>query len=83
MTAVHQLEATLRSLKLGGMLDTLEVRLVQARAGELGHQEFPLILDDFGVRMFTDARADDRYELSHRGHQPLRARMPAPLSAPR
>jgi hypothetical protein len=33
MTAVHQLESTLRSLKLGGMLDTLEVRLVQARAG--------------------------------------------------
>ena len=37
MTAVHQLESTLRSLKLSGMLDTLEVRLVQARAGELGH----------------------------------------------
>jgi DNA replication protein DnaC len=44
MTAVHQLETTLRSLKLGGMLDTLDVRLVQARAGELGHQEFLQVL---------------------------------------
>jgi hypothetical protein len=27
----------LRALKLSGMLDTLDARLVQARAGELGH----------------------------------------------
>jgi DNA replication protein DnaC len=44
MTATHQLEATLRSLKLSGMLDTLEARLVQARAGELGHLEFLQVL---------------------------------------
>ena len=36
----HQLETTLRSLALSGMLDTLEVRLAQADAGELGHVEF-------------------------------------------
>jgi DNA replication protein DnaC len=36
----HQLETTLRSLALSGMLDTLEVRLTQANAGELGHVEF-------------------------------------------
>jgi DNA replication protein DnaC len=36
----HQLESTLRSLALSGMLDTLEVRLAQANAGELGHVEF-------------------------------------------
>jgi DNA replication protein DnaC len=36
----HQLETTLRSLKLSGMLDTLEVRLAQATAGELGYVEF-------------------------------------------
>jgi DNA replication protein DnaC len=36
----HQLETTLRSLALSGMLDTLEVRLSQAEAGELGHVEF-------------------------------------------
>jgi len=36
----HQLETTLRSLALSGMLDTLEARLAQAAAGELGHVEF-------------------------------------------
>lgn len=40
MTQVHQLESTLRKLKLSGMLETLEARLSQARAGELGHLEF-------------------------------------------
>jgi len=40
MTRTHQLETTLRSLKLSGMLDTLESRLAQAHAGELGHLEF-------------------------------------------
>jgi DNA replication protein DnaC len=40
VTRRHQLETTLRTLKLSGMLDTLEARLVQARAGELGHVEF-------------------------------------------
>jgi DNA replication protein DnaC len=35
----HQLEESLRKLKLHGMLDTLEVRLGQATAGELGHVE--------------------------------------------
>lgn len=42
--AVHQLESTLRSLKFSGMLDTLDARLVQARAGELGHQAFLQVL---------------------------------------
>lgn len=40
MTRRHQLETTLRTLKLSGMLDTLEARLAQARAGDLGHLEF-------------------------------------------
>lgn len=44
MTATHELMSTLRRLKLSGMLDTLEVRLDQARAGELGHLEFLQIL---------------------------------------
>ena len=44
MTRAHQLERTLRTLKLGGMLDTLEARLAQARAGELGHLEFLQVL---------------------------------------
>ncbi len=44
MTRPHQLEASLRSLSLSGMLDTLETRLAQAHAGELGHLEFLQVL---------------------------------------
>lgn len=44
MTRRHQLETTLRALKLSGMLDTLEARLGQAHAGELGHVEFLQVL---------------------------------------
>src|SRR5919201_1402143 len=44
MTQLHQLERTLRTLKLGGMLKTLDQRLAQARAGELGHLEFLEVL---------------------------------------
>jgi DNA replication protein DnaC len=36
-TALHD---SLRTLKLSGMLTTLDARLAQARAGELGHLEF-------------------------------------------
>ncbi len=35
----HHLEESLRKLKLLGMLDTLETRLAQAAAGDLGHIE--------------------------------------------
>jgi hypothetical protein len=44
VTQVHQLQTTLRTLKLSGMLDTLDARLDQARAGELGHLEFLQVL---------------------------------------
>ncbi|MHB8506522.1 MAG: IS21-like element helper ATPase IstB [Acidimicrobiales bacterium] len=44
MTRTHQLEASLRTLSLSGMLDTLEARLGQAQAGELGHLEFLEVL---------------------------------------
>jgi len=40
MTRRHQLETSLRTLGLSGMLDTLAARLAQAHAGELGHLEF-------------------------------------------
>jgi DNA replication protein DnaC len=39
--ALHQ---CLRALKLSGMLDTLDARLAQARAGELGHLDFLQVL---------------------------------------
>lgn len=44
MSRSHQLEVSLRSLRLSGMLDTLDARLAQAHAGELGHLEFLAML---------------------------------------
>ncbi len=44
MTRAHQLEAGLKTLGLSGMLDTLDARLGQAQAGELGHLEFLEVL---------------------------------------
>jgi DNA replication protein DnaC len=38
------LDKALRTLKLSGMLDTIEARLAQARAGELGHIDFLQVL---------------------------------------
>ena len=40
----NALTASLRALKLGGMLQTIDARLAQARAGELGHLEFLQVL---------------------------------------
>ncbi|MFI5042479.1 MAG: IS21-like element helper ATPase IstB, partial [Acidimicrobiales bacterium] len=59
MTRTHQLESSLRTLRLSGMLDTLEARVAQARAGELGHVEFlaTLCQDEIARR---DATAVDR-----------------------
>jgi len=44
MTRRHQLETSLKSLALSGMLDTLEARLAQTHAGDLGHLEFLQVL---------------------------------------
>ena len=38
------LNTALRTLKLSGMLETIEGRLAQARAGELGHIDFLQVL---------------------------------------
>ena len=43
----HELEAKLKLLKLGGMLQTLDVRRAEAESERLGHVEFlALLLDD-------------------------------------
>jgi DNA replication protein DnaC len=46
------LHAALRTLKLSGMLETLDARLAQARAGDLGHLDFLQVLchDEIGRR---------------------------------
>jgi DNA replication protein DnaC len=54
-----ELAPVLRSLRLTGMLDTLDARLAEARAGTLGHVEFLQVLcqDELARR---DAAAIDR-----------------------
>jgi DNA replication protein DnaC len=59
MTRAHQLEASLSALRLSGMLDTLEARLGQAQAGELGHLEFLQVLCEDEVTR-RDAAALER-----------------------
>src|SRR3954462_5599868 len=51
----NALTGALRTLKLGGMLQTLDARLHQAQAGELGHLEFlqVLCLDEISRRETT------------------------------
>jgi len=51
----NALTGALRTLKLGGMLQTLDARLAQARAGQLGHLEFlqVLCLDEISRRETT------------------------------
>ena len=44
ITDTNGLARALRTLKLSGMLATLEARLAQARAGDLGHLEFLQVL---------------------------------------
>ena len=59
MTRTHQLETSLKALNLSGMLDTLDARLAQTRAGELGHLEFlQALCEDEIVR--RDSAALDR-----------------------
>jgi DNA replication protein DnaC len=44
ITGTRGLAGALRTLKLSGMLATIDARLAQARAGELGHLEFLQVL---------------------------------------
>ncbi len=64
MTRRHQLETTLRTLKLSGRLDTLEARLAQAAAGELGHLEFLQVLceDEINRRDAASLARQARFE---------------------
>jgi len=64
----HQLETTLRSLKLSGMLDTLEVRLAQATAGELGYVEFLQVLCEDEVARRDTSGIARRVRAAHFEH---------------
>ena len=65
MTRTHQLQATLRTLKLGGMLDTLQQRLDQAHAGELGHLEFLQVLCEDEVNRRAAKALRERVRRAH------------------
>lgn len=69
-TDTNALNSALRTLKLSGMLSTLDARLAQARAGELGHLEFLQVLchDEIARR---DAAAIDRRTRRARFEQTL------------
>ena len=43
---IPALNESLRTLRLSGMLETLDARLAQARAGDLGHLDFLQVLCD-------------------------------------
>ena len=60
MTGAHQLDAALKTLRLSGMLDTLEVRLSQARTGQLGHLEFLQMLCEDEIARRDAAGLDRR-----------------------
>jgi DNA replication protein DnaC len=80
MTRPHQLDQTLRTLKLSGMLDTLDTRLAQATAGDLGHLEFlqALCEDEIARR---DAHAIGRRVRAARFEQPTTLKREEPVKA--
>lgn len=61
----HQLETILRALGLSGMLETLEARLHQAQAGELGHVEFLQVLCEDEVARRDAAGIERRVRAAH------------------
>ena len=65
MADIHQLEAKLRSLKLNGMLDTLNLRLGQAQKDNLGFIHFlEILLEDEGQHR-TNKRLSSRITKAH------------------
>jgi DNA replication protein DnaC len=60
VTRAHQLEVSLKALSLSGMLDTLEARVAQAHAGELGHLEFLQCLCEDEIARRDSAALDRR-----------------------
>ena len=65
MTRTHQLETSLKVLALSGMLDTLEARLAQAHAGELGHLEFLQCLCEDEITRRDAAALERRLRAAH------------------
>jgi DNA replication protein DnaC len=68
MTRTHQLETSLKALGLSGMLDTLDARLAQTRAGELGHLEFLQVLCEDEITRRDSAALDRRLRTARFEH---------------
>jgi hypothetical protein len=85
----HQLEEQLSKLKLNGMLETIEVRLAQASAGELGHVELIAARcadeaarrDSAGSSAASGRRASSSSLPSRTSTSPSTRRSPPPRSA--
>jgi DNA replication protein DnaC len=65
MSTHSQLAPVLRALKLTGMLDTLDARLAEARAGTLGHVEFLQVLCQDEVARRDAAAVARRLHAAH------------------
>jgi DNA replication protein DnaC len=64
-TADRQLGQVLRSLHLTGMLDTIEIRLAEARSGKLGHVEFLQVLCEDELARREAAAVTRRIRAAH------------------
>jgi len=89
--ADNGLRESLRTLKLSGMLETLDARLAQARGGELGHLEFLQVLcgDEIARRdqaVFTRrlrrARFDEQVTLTSASPRPAASWPNSPAATP-
>ena len=68
-TAERELGQVLRRLHLTGMLDTLEARLAEARAGRLGHKEFLEVLCQDELARRDAAAVTRRIRQAHFPHE--------------
>jgi len=65
MTDIHQLENKMRSLKLRGMLDTLDLRLSQAQKDSVGFIQFLELLLEDEVQCRANKRLASRISKAH------------------
>ena len=65
MNDIHQLESKMRSLRLNGMLDTLDLRLSQAQKDGLGFIQFLELLLEDEVQYRTNKRLASRVTKAH------------------
>jgi len=65
MADIHQLENKMRSLKLNGMLDTLNLRLTQAQKDGLGFTQFLELLLEDEVQCRANKKLSSRISKAH------------------